>query len=283
MKSTMLTTSEVAALLGVTPTSIKRWTEQNLLPCIRTTGKHRRFLRPDVEKFAAKMYGIVPFGNEIVTLPRPQKAISDEAWVALLTGDRGPHGIRAALLAEREVSGTWWKVAERLRTVLGELGQRWHNQLISVIEEHIASEQFTRALAYFSEQLVVDGDAPKCVLAMAENDDHTLGLVLCELCLREAGWKTQWVGRSTPISEMSKFLSEHSPTMLALSASVSSTEARLAIQANAMMNICRETKTILLLGGYGPWPEVLPSAHRVYSFVQLHDLLKQLGLTKLTT
>ena len=46
-----LTSADVAKLLGVGPTSVKRWADSGLLPCLRTPGKHRRFAREEVERF----------------------------------------------------------------------------------------------------------------------------------------------------------------------------------------------------------------------------------------
>jgi photoactive yellow protein len=44
----LITTRAAAGLLGVGTTSIKRWSDDGTLACIRTAGGHRRFLRGDV-------------------------------------------------------------------------------------------------------------------------------------------------------------------------------------------------------------------------------------------
>ncbi len=46
----LLTTQEVAKLLGVGTTSIKRWSDEGKLPAFKTAGGHRRYRREDVEK-----------------------------------------------------------------------------------------------------------------------------------------------------------------------------------------------------------------------------------------
>lgn len=46
-----LTTGQVAAIFGVTTTTVKRWADKGLLPFFRTPGQHYRFLRADVEAF----------------------------------------------------------------------------------------------------------------------------------------------------------------------------------------------------------------------------------------
>jgi len=51
VSSDYLSTSEAAELLGVGTTSIKRWSEEGVLRCMKTSGGHRRFLRADLLAF----------------------------------------------------------------------------------------------------------------------------------------------------------------------------------------------------------------------------------------
>ena len=49
-----LTLGEAARLLGVHPTTLRRWSDQGEVPYLRTPGGHRRFLREDLEVFLAR-------------------------------------------------------------------------------------------------------------------------------------------------------------------------------------------------------------------------------------
>lgn len=49
-----MTTGEVAAIFGVTLTTVKRWAEKGLLAHFRTVGGHYRFRPEDVEALKAK-------------------------------------------------------------------------------------------------------------------------------------------------------------------------------------------------------------------------------------
>ena len=55
-----LTRSEVAALLGVSPTTITRWAREGRLPCQMTLGGHHRFERKVVEEIRERMRHSVP-------------------------------------------------------------------------------------------------------------------------------------------------------------------------------------------------------------------------------
>jgi excisionase family DNA binding protein len=50
-----LRAEEAAALLGVSPKTISRWTRQGKVPCFKTLGGHRRFDRTQIEEIAERM------------------------------------------------------------------------------------------------------------------------------------------------------------------------------------------------------------------------------------
>ena len=49
-----LTSNEVATLLRVSPVTIRQWAQKGLLTAEFTPGGHRRFLTPEIERFAAE-------------------------------------------------------------------------------------------------------------------------------------------------------------------------------------------------------------------------------------
>lgn len=51
---TWLTISEAAELLGVHPSTLRRWADDGDVPTMITPGGHRRFSRADLERFAAQ-------------------------------------------------------------------------------------------------------------------------------------------------------------------------------------------------------------------------------------
>jgi excisionase family DNA binding protein len=53
--STYLHAGEVAALLGVSPKTIARWSRQGRLPHQRTLGGHRRYPQPAIRALAAHL------------------------------------------------------------------------------------------------------------------------------------------------------------------------------------------------------------------------------------
>jgi MerR family transcriptional regulator, light-induced transcriptional regulator len=237
----LMTTVDVGRMAGVGPTAVKRWADEGMLACVRTAGGHRRFQRAEVERFL-----------------RGHAAGATHALVDLLLRTEGL-GVEARLLTERARLGSWVAVAESLGEVLSEIGLRWRAGSITVIQEHLASERLSRALARLAEAMPLAPGAPRCILACAGGDDHLLGLSLVEVCLREAGWSTLWPGRRTPAEGIADLVRAGEAQMVALSASSASTDAVLLRQDLEVVGpACAEVGAALALGGTGAWPDPPP-------------------------
>jgi excisionase family DNA binding protein len=257
----LLSTREAARLAGVGTTSVKRWADDGVLECVKTAGGHRRFDRATLEHFLRS------HGAPAAPDPRTR-------WLDLLV-DGTAYELRAALFEARGRLGAFHLVCDELGPAITELGARWECGDVSVLEEHVASERVSRALAHVTDALPAGEHGPSCLLACAEGDDHTLGLSLAELCLREAGWTTLWAGRRTPLSDLIGAVERGGLGMVALSAStVSSNEKVVAAQARRIEAACRARGIALALGGAGSWPDELGHARRFRAFQPFYDFAR---------
>src|SRR5689334_5934439 len=93
-----ISTEEVARLLGVSVSTVKRWVDLDILPAIRTCGGHRRIQMADVVRLAR--LGQLP-DVDLARLPlmvnngvsREMVELKGELHRALIAGDES--GIRA--------------------------------------------------------------------------------------------------------------------------------------------------------------------------------------------
>jgi excisionase family DNA binding protein len=258
----LLTTTEAAEVAAVAPSTIKRWAEQGILPFSRTAGGHRRFERFAVERLLREP---------------PASTSSDDpvasAWVRCLVDGRR-HEIDGRLLEARGRLGSWWRVADEIAAALAEMGRQWERHGLTIADEHVASDALARALARVGDALPTRLAGPRCLLACAGEDEHTLGLSLAELCLREAGLTPLWLGRRTPVAEVVRLVSGGQVSMVALSASALLADERaLRAIADEVGAACEERGVGLLLGGAGAWPARPSFGVRVTSFAALHDHL----------
>ena len=111
MNQKLLTSAEVARILGVTPGSVKRWADLGLLRCARKVGRQPRFDPVEVERFRKDQTGEI----------QPAAGPDVEVWLELLLAEGESHQLLATLYAERARQGAWWKVSESLAAVLEEI------------------------------------------------------------------------------------------------------------------------------------------------------------------
>lgn len=257
-----LTTTQAAKLAAVAPSTVKRWADQGILPSTRTAGGHRRFERSAVERFLRGLAATSPADDAPI-----------QGWIRCLIGQRR-HEIDGRLLEARWRLGAWYRVADELGGVLTGLGEAWARGHVSVAQEHLASEALARALGRVGESLPASSGGPRCVLSCPGEEEHTLGLSLAELCLRELGWTSVWLGRRTPPEEVVRVVAAEPVAMVALSASAwSSDPERLAETVAEIGAACRERGADLVLGGQGAWPAAPPCGVRLDSFAALRGHL----------
>ena len=269
----LVSTREVARIAGVGASAVKRWADAGQLPCVRTAGGHRRFDRAEVERFLRAPAAGAPGGEATARGRGDAGPGAGDPWLASLLGARDALGLEGHLLAERARLGAWWRVCEAAGAALARLGERWRAGQVSIVEEHLASERLSRALARVGEAVPLAPTAPGAMLACAEGDDHALGLALAELVLREAGWATLWLGRRTPAEELAGALRPGGIGLLAVSASSASTDAvGLRRQADQLGRACRAAGVALVLGGGGAWPERPRYGARLRALEALHRL-----------
>lgn len=259
--SEILSVGEAAQLLDVGVSTLKRWADSGVIQSFRTAGGHRRFDRDAVERFRT----------------RRREGGPGPGWLALIKDEADLHVLASELLRARARLGSWWAVSDDVGQALAELGERWERGEMSVLEEHLASERLARGLAWCAQSIPLPQDAPAALLAMAEGDDHTLGLSLAELTLREAGWRTRWAGRRTPLGDLVNAIHHREVGLVALSASCISCDAQLRELHAVLAPAARLAGVELVLGGEGAWPESPSYGHRLRSFEELHHLLDSLA------
>ncbi len=261
-------TKKAVGLLGVSPTTLRRWADDGHLPYIRTAGGHRRYKLSDLEELIA----------------HHEESLGDSAelfgWVRMLREARIDE-IRNEIRLLRSTNGDWFVTADFLGRVTVEIGRCWADGEFSLVDEHLATGKLNQSLALLAADLVVADDAPVAILATLSNEHHTLGLSLASLCIRSVAIDAQWIGADTPYTEVAQFVSDSAdpPNVIMLSASEWSTDYVMLHRACRKIGAaCHARGTALVIGGKGHWPDLLEYGERCRSFTDLKQTLGRLGL-----
>jgi excisionase family DNA binding protein len=215
-----VSTAQVAAALGISVTTVKRWVDDGILPASKTVGGHRKVRMADVVRLVREAG--LPQADISKLVPRPRNlalsnpdALSDqlrdavrrvdpEVVTALVHGAYR-HGYSIEVLADRVIG-----------PALDEVGRDWECGRIGVLEEHRATQTVVSAVYELQGLLRTrpEGDRPVAVGGAAEGDPTVLPTLLAKLVLLDAGWDAANLGPDTPVDAFVHAMDELRPKLV---------------------------------------------------------------------
>ena len=110
-------------------------------------------------------------------------------------------------------------LTERVGPFLVALGESWRRGDIEVYQEHWSTERLRRFLAEAWEPLAKDATGPTIVAATLPGDRHDLGLHMAVAVASMCGWQIVFLGRDTPVDDISAAIGKRSASAALLSIS----------------------------------------------------------------
>jgi excisionase family DNA binding protein len=252
-----LTSTEAAALLGVSAATVKRWSDEGALPSIRTRGGHRRFRRVDVEELASRF--------------RTDGAGHGTLAERLAAGETVLR-IQADLLAERARSGSWRGAIDECVSALRAVANAQRTTGAPYVTTRIAHSILADALARCGDELPTNPGAPALVIAAVEDEPFTVALSLARLAARAAGWKAWSVG-PVPVAELVAFATTGTASALLLYASIARSRVGIFDVVGAVEAACRSAGVALAVTGGASWPPPAGSWRLLRTLGEIPDWL----------
>ncbi|MBN1350099.1 helix-turn-helix domain-containing protein [candidate division KSB1 bacterium] len=221
---------EVAQLLNVNVSTIKRWTEEGKLECLKTPGGHRKFLMSQINKFLEY--------NNIKT-----------AWSGALHPEDDPDlnsqilkrnfGYLQSFLFEEAIGGKHIPVRQVLQglylnqtaparifdelitPVLHRIGDSWEKKEITVLTEHIASQIIRDEILML--KTIIDFPVARtetALLMLLSTEMHDIALKLTEVLLEIRGFHVLLSGQMTPTLNIEKMIDKYKPDRIYISGTV---------------------------------------------------------------
>ena len=214
---------EVAARLGVAPTTVRMWGERyGLTASVRSAGGHRRFTAGDLsllERFhRAVVAGENPMAAAAVLTgrePSPSRSGGPGGAVLAVPGaGRRSRGLAraASRLDEMAVEGavlhalrsegtvTVWD--DVVRPLLVAAGEHWQLTGLGIEIEHLLTQAISMAFVrYVAELPEVTRDRP-VLLAAGPHEEHVLALYAVRAGLAEKGVPAHLLGPRTPMAAL---------------------------------------------------------------------------------
>lgn len=106
-------------------------------------------------------------------------------------------------------------IADLVLPTLRRIGEAWATGEISVAQEHSASALLRNRLLSVGRGWK-SGAGPSAMLACPSGEQHDIGLISFGLLLWRHGWRIDYIGQDTPISELLKTIPAADPELVVL-------------------------------------------------------------------
>jgi DNA-binding transcriptional MerR regulator len=100
-----------------------------------------------------------------------------------------------------------------------EVGEQWSAGLVTVAQEHFATNFFQARLLALARGWD-RGLGPRALLACAPDEQHALALIVFGIALHELGWRITYLGADTPIEALAEVAELTRPELTVMAASM---------------------------------------------------------------
>ncbi len=234
-------TRELAELLSVNESTVKRWADSGFIECIKTKGGHRKFPIRSVLRFIHENQMNVPALSLAEFDKKDVQAHLSAGFVdvlvpalkeAALQGDsfEVQRLLRTGLISQPDIIMLYTQL---LFPALVDIGTGWQNGTLRVDEEHLATQAIKSALFRFQSEIhIKEPNSLSAVVSCFEGETHDIAITCIASYLTSEGWKVYHLGQDIPTDDLSLFIRAKKPNLVAISASTINDERRFVYGVN---------------------------------------------------
>lgn len=279
----------VADLLGVNISTIKRWTDEGKLGCSKTPGGHRRFGQNDIDAFLdnfpefrktvtkiaeTRSFGTyLQFENESI---RP--LLLNELYNMALQGKASSLTRLFKHLYKRKAKMIDF-VDLMVIPLLRRLGEDWSNGIITVAQEHIATNAVRESILSLGAH-APDPMVKNPIVFSAVNDDyHDMAVTILSVLARLEGFSVILTGASTPVESLSTIIAFYNPKIIFLSYQYGKDAEYVNREIAKLVKLVQGADTNIYLGGTGisKVPIIAKNVHKLSTIKEGYNKLQRLN------
>ncbi len=239
----LLSPKVLAAALGVSESSLKRWVDAGKISAMRTEGGHRRISIQEAVRFIRET-GAQIAHPEMLDMPEIARAGSEQLLHHLQRGD--VLGARGWLLGRYLGGASVEDLCDGpVREAMHALGELWRHDEAGIFIEHRGTDICLQALAQLRNTFTPPADAPVALGAAPEDDPYLLPSFMAAIVMASCGMRAVNLGPDTPVMAMAAAAKEHQPRLVWISASAPVPPARAKAIAEWLLSLPPTTATIV--------------------------------------
>jgi len=128
------------------------------------------------------------------------------------------------------------------------LGELWHEGLIRVANEHLATAVIRSFLAKMIDQNEPEENAPIIISATPRGQDHELGAMIVAVTAAPLGWKVIYLGPNLPVEEIASVADSLEAKVVALSIVYPGDDKQLKLDFQNLKKMMPENINIIVGG-----------------------------------
>lgn len=266
----LLSPKDLAAALGLSESSLKRWVDAGKIAAMRTEGGHRRIALAEAVRFIRET-GSEVVRPEMLDMPEVSRAGPEGLLHYLQRGD--VLGSRGWLLGRYLAGASVEELCDGpVREAMHALGELWRHDESGIFVEHRATDICLQALAQLRNTFMPLADAPVALGATPEDDPYLLPSFMAAIVMASCGLRAVNLGPDTPVTAMAAAALEHQPRLVWVSVSAPLPQVRAKAIADWMRSLPATTTTVV--GGRHSHAIAAHGVRRVETMTELATLAR---------
>lgn len=272
-----LSPKDLAVAIGVSESSLKRWTDDGLLAASRTAGGHRRISVADAVRFIrdhrtpvvnAEVLGF----TDLMDNPKPEDLTADRLYQSLSEED--PRVSRGLILAMYLGGMSLPAICDGpVRIAMERIGELWHHGQRGIAIEHRAVDTCTHALDLIRSTLPpLPASAPLAIGGTPPGDPYTLPSLMVATILSDIGYRVHNLGANVPTEALLQEARHERATLAWLSVSLIQDPSTGRRQIESLADQLAKLSISMVVGGRGAAGASLrarPNLHQVGGMAEL--------------
>lgn len=264
----MYSIKTIAALTGLGTETLRAWERryQAIVPS-RDQGGRRSYSQQDLERLTL-LANLTRQGHAISKVSRlgidqlrklleagdervvEQRLFAEQIVDALQDYriDRCEQLLKRALIANEPLAYT----RDILAPALNHVGQLWHEEKLSVAQEHMFSACVKRILLSMVNNLQgLSGNRPSMLFATPSGEPHEFGILMCCLLAAEQHYDCYYLGANVPAADLIDAARKLKADVLVLSVLKTPPDAETLADLDDIVKTVGEEKLAIWMGGKG--------------------------------
>jgi len=277
---------DAAKILGVNVSTIKRWTDEGKLECIKSLGGHRKFLLKHFADFLEQnnkkvsKVNLFPLEDDIdlqishYILKGNFDYLSNYILEQAFACDRQrvQRVLNGLYLGQYPLHVIFDEV---LTPVLHQIGEMWEKGEKSITEEHFASQTIRDSIIRLQGIIRIPSNKISNVFCLNFSTElHDIALKMVDHILELKGYNILYSGQITPMINIKQLFDKYMPQRVYVSSTYINGKANKQNEFDELCQICKQFGSSLYIGGQGF--EILKIDYelikaRLYSFKELFE------------